>query len=71
MEDQMSAGFLSVKDVIKITRLSRTTIYRMVVDGRFPKPVSPTGSRRIAWHIDDVRAYLEACQPKETKHGSE
>lgn len=49
---------LSIRDVIKLTSLSRATLYRM--RGRsFPAPVrlTPTGSR-VGWIEAEVRDWL-------------
>lgn len=51
---------LSIRDVIKLTSLSRATLYRM--SGRsFPAPVrlTPTGSR-VGWVEAEVRDWLSS-----------
>jgi len=42
--------------------LGRSTIYKMVAEDRFPKPVR-TGSRAVAWRESDVRRWIEARLP--------
>ena len=39
----MQSEILRIKDVIKITQLSRTSIWRYVKSGSFPKPVALGG----------------------------
>lgn len=33
-----NGGFLRLKDLIEITRISKSEIYRQIADGRFPRP---------------------------------
>jgi len=42
--------------------LGRSTIYRMIAEDRFPKPVR-TGERAVAWRESDVRRWIEARLP--------
>ncbi len=42
-----------------MTGLSRTTIWRMVKTGRFPKPVE-LGPRAPGWRQSDVHGWLES-----------
>lgn len=44
---------LKIQAVIKITTLSRSTIYRLIKIGAFPRPVS-LSSRRRAWRESDI-----------------
>jgi prophage regulatory protein len=39
--------------VLKVTGLSRSTIYRMVAEHTFPPPVQ-IGKRAVAWRLDGV-----------------
>ena len=63
----MQPEILRIKDVIKITRLSRTSIWRYVKSGAFPAPVSlgGPGSRIIGWHANEVKHWLEN-RPRKT-----
>lgn len=47
---------LRIGDVMRITRLSRSTVYSLMRDGTFPKPRKLT-SRLRAWDAADVRAW--------------
>jgi prophage regulatory protein len=55
-------AFLRLPAVIRITGLGRTTIYRMVADKKFPRPV-PLGVRAIAWRTADVEQWSNARPP--------
>ncbi len=51
--------FLRIKDVIATIGLSRTSIYRMIGAGEFPKPVQLT-ARSVGWWEADVATWLES-----------
>ena len=51
--------FLRLPSVLQITGLGRSTIYRMVADNRFPRPVR-IGQRAIAWRQSDLESWSEA-----------
>lgn len=50
---------LRLPEVELAARLSRSTIYRMVQAGTFPKPVK-IGKRASAWRESDVLAWIES-----------
>jgi prophage regulatory protein len=50
---------LSMKQVLKIVPVSRSTLARMVDAGRFPKPF-PLSEVRVAWFEDEVIAWQAA-----------
>ena len=47
------------QQVEQITALSRSTIYNLVAEGRFPKP-RRCGSRAVRWSRADVQQWIEA-----------
>jgi prophage regulatory protein len=55
----MTNRLLRCKWVCHDLGLSRTTLWRMVRDGRFPAPVKITGYA-IAWRADEVAAWIDA-----------
>ena len=48
--------FLRLPKVIERTGLSRSLIYAMIKEGRFPAPVR-IGLRAVAWHEADLLAW--------------
>lgn len=44
-------------------KLSRSTLWRLVADGRFPRPVK-LGPRITAWRSADVAAWSESLSAK-------
>jgi predicted DNA-binding transcriptional regulator AlpA len=54
-----ASPFFLLAEVQAITRLSRSSIYRLESDGRFPKRVD-LGVRRAIWNRVDVEAWAAA-----------
>lgn len=54
---KLTDRFLRKKDVIEITGLSASTIYRKENEGLFP-PRIKISDRRIAWRLSDVNDWM-------------
>lgn len=50
---------LRLPKVLQATALSRSTVYAMMADGRFPKPVK-LGERAVGWPEAEIDAWLES-----------
>ena len=63
----MQSEILRIKDIIRVTGLSRTSIWRYVKSGSFPEPVSlgGPGSRTTGWYASEVADWLET-RPRKT-----
>ncbi|NDW46708.1 AlpA family transcriptional regulator [Ruegeria sp. PrR005] len=48
-------------EVEKLTGLSRSTIYALMADGKFPRPVRLT-AKAVAWPESKIREWLNARQ---------
>jgi prophage regulatory protein len=59
MTDQQLPQLLTIRDVQRITTLSRASIYRFMAAGRFPKPIEISSHRR-AWHLSEIAAWNES-----------
>lgn len=46
-------------DVESLVGLSRSTIYAMIAEGTFPKPIK-LGKRAVGWRQADVLTWLES-----------
>jgi len=46
-------------DVESLVGLSRSTIYAMIADGTFPKPIK-LGKRAVGWRHSDVLTWLQS-----------
>lgn len=53
----MSAKILRIEQVIAATGLPRSSVYALVRQGRFPKPVQIAG-RRVGWNAAQVTAWI-------------
>ncbi|WP_292080066.1 MULTISPECIES: helix-turn-helix transcriptional regulator [Brevundimonas] len=48
---------IQVKEVIRLTSVSRTQLHRLVKAGSFPRPCK-IGTARKAWSLEDVRRWV-------------
>lgn len=53
----IASSFLRLPDVRKATGLSRTTIYRLITEGQFPKPIK-LAARSVAWCAAEVETWM-------------
>jgi predicted DNA-binding transcriptional regulator AlpA len=51
-------AYYRLRDVMRISALSRSTIYRRVAEGRFPAPVH-LGGRASAWSSFELQAWID------------
>jgi prophage regulatory protein len=49
--------YVRIKDVVQITGLSRTSVYRMLKAGNFPKPYN-LSERCVAWRISALKEWI-------------
>ena len=47
------------REVEKITGISRSSIYRLMPDGEFPRPVK-VGPAAVRWRESDITAWVES-----------
>ena len=50
-------AFFRIADVLRITALSRATLYRRISDGKFPAPVH-LGGRACGWSSAALQAWI-------------
>jgi prophage regulatory protein len=48
---------MSMREVVALTTYARPSIYRLIGQGRFPRPLK-LGETKIAFRADDVEAWL-------------
>ena len=53
--------FLRLHEVLRLTGLSRSSLYRKVSAGEFPASVN-LGERAVAWRYRDVRGWMDSRQ---------
>lgn len=49
---------LRLADVKRLTGLGKTSIYKLMSEGNFPRAVS-LGARAVGWIVRDIRAWLQ------------
>ena len=59
--------FLTRQEVQALTKLSRSTIYRLMRAGEFPEPIR-IARRSVRWHVSEIENYL-AQQPRAKGNG--
>jgi predicted DNA-binding transcriptional regulator AlpA len=52
-------GYIRLKEVLAIFPVSKSTWYKGIADGRYPKPSKRLGPRIAAWDVKDIRPLLE------------
>ncbi|MDP2228244.1 MAG: AlpA family transcriptional regulator [Moraxellaceae bacterium] len=50
---------LRLKDVMACTGLGRSSVYKFITEGRFPKPVA-LGDRAVGWVEEEVQDWIRA-----------
>jgi prophage regulatory protein len=57
----MTPQIMRRKDLEKRLGISRSSIYLMMSEGRFPKPIR-LGRRAVGWRADDIQTWLDQLQ---------
>ncbi len=55
---QVTCHLLTTREVTELLSISRSTLYRGVKNGSYPRPV-PMGTRSIRWRSVDIQAVTE------------
>ena len=56
----MAERFLSIREVVNRTSLSKTEIYKRIRAGEFPAQVR-LGLRKVAWVESEIDVFMESC----------
>ncbi len=51
--------FMRVRDVMRVTGLARSTLYKMMAEQCFPAPCR-LGARAVGWRRDDIAAWTQS-----------
>ncbi|WP_201745005.1 helix-turn-helix transcriptional regulator [Aidingimonas lacisalsi] len=54
----MSIKLIRIKDVMDRTGLARSTVYKYINEGKFPKPIK-LGTRAVAWVEDEIDTWIQ------------
>ena len=58
-------GFVRLKTVLQIISVSKSTWFRGIQAGKYPKPVK-LGARASGWRVDDIRDCMEGLSDKDS-----
>jgi prophage regulatory protein len=61
-------GLLRTRDVLALAAVSRSTLYRWLDAGTFPKPVRLGNTWAVRWHADDVDSWLQGLKAQLDGH---
>lgn len=51
--------FIKFKEVMQIVGLSRTTLYSLIKNNKFPKQIKPSGTRSSVWYLNEVKDWMQ------------
>jgi prophage regulatory protein len=69
VRDAVTGRLIRLPEVRRLVPLCRATIYQLISQGKFPKPVG-IGGRAVAWIETEVEAWVEA-KVRAARGGSE
>jgi prophage regulatory protein len=52
---------MRLAEVVKATGYSKSSIYRLIEEGKFPRPVHLCGGKASGWVAAEVHAVIEAA----------
>ena len=50
--------YLTIREVCRIARVSRPSIYKMIQNGKMPRPLK-LGTKTIRWPVAEIREWLD------------
>lgn len=54
------SGFLQIHEFAQIyIPYSKSSIYRLIKEGKFPQPAKRYSARRVAWAVQDLRQWMQ------------
>ena len=65
----MSGNLITVRDVIRITKISKASVYRRINEGDFPQPVR-VGPRMVRFWESEVVEWLEELSARRPQKDS-
>lgn len=65
----MTDQLLKLKDVMRIANVGKTSVYRLMAEERFPKPVR-VGPSGVRWRATEVQQWIDRLERAELKGAS-
>lgn len=64
-------GFVRQPVVLKVLGISKSTLWRRIDEGVYPRPIK-LSLRAVAWRVKDIRALIRSFdEPEETAYETE
>ena len=54
-------GYMRINDVLRVIPVGRSSWYKGMADGFYPKPVK-LSARAVAWRVKDIKALIERIE---------
>lgn len=55
----MAERLIRRPEVLNLTGMSKSTLYRHIAEGRFPRPVA-LGEQAVAWRLSDIQTWMDS-----------
>ena len=59
---------IRLKELIKLIGLSRSTVYKLISESKFPKSIKLT-ERTVVWRLSEISAWVETKQQRGAQSG--
>lgn len=53
-------GLVRLPKVIEFVGVGKSTLYKLISEGRFPPPVKIAGGRSSGWRLSDINTWLKS-----------
>ncbi len=53
-----ATGYIRLPDVLERIPVSKSTLYKWIAEGKFPKPTKKFGDRIAVWDVQEIRPLL-------------
>lgn len=58
---------IKLKEVLALCAISKTTMYRLINQERFPRPMQLPGGRAVAWRYREIEVWIEQLETTNIK----
>lgn len=62
VNEHLDDRFIRIKEVVKLTGLSRSTIFRLEAAGKMP-PRYQLSARCVAWKLSEIQEFIDSRKP--------